>query len=146
MVFSAVFSPDNRLVASAGGGRRVGNTFRPGSDYDIRLWDLTAIKADAALKPKLARNGWLAAVGIILLVIALSLFALWGHRRQSRHAREMSEQPSGTSKRVLALECSGCGQDLKARADLAGKKVKCPRCGEATFVPRIQTANSSRTS
>jgi hypothetical protein len=33
--------------------------------------------------------------------------------------------------------CDGCGKKLKAKANLAGKKVKCPRCGHATAVPGV---------
>jgi hypothetical protein len=34
----------------------------------------------------------------------------------------------------------GCGKQLRARAALAGKRVKCPQCGEAVLVPGVQAA------
>ncbi len=36
---------------------------------------------------------------------------------------------------MLAFACSQCRQPLRAPEDLAGKKVKCPRCGQPTPVP-----------
>jgi hypothetical protein len=47
-----------------------------------------------------------------------------GHQPQPRRAAPPARFP-----------CPGCGKDLKARADLAGKKVKCPQCGQAVTVP-----------
>jgi hypothetical protein len=44
-VFSVAFSPDGQNAASAGGGHRNGKDYRAGSDFDIRLWDLTAAPA-----------------------------------------------------------------------------------------------------
>ncbi|HEX3315517.1 MAG TPA: hypothetical protein VHR72_11530, partial [Gemmataceae bacterium] len=42
LVCSVAFSPDGLTAASAGGGHRDGKGFRSGTDYDIRLWDLSA--------------------------------------------------------------------------------------------------------
>jgi serine/threonine protein kinase len=42
-VFGVAFAPDGRTAASCGGGYRDGDEFLPGTDYDIRLWDLTAV-------------------------------------------------------------------------------------------------------
>jgi len=41
---------------------------------------------------------------------------------------------------LLTVTCAGCQQKLKARADLAGKAIKCPRCGKAVKVPAPQPA------
>jgi predicted Zn finger-like uncharacterized protein len=35
----------------------------------------------------------------------------------------------------VTLTCSGCNSSLKVRDDLAGKKVKCPRCAHLIVVP-----------
>jgi len=35
----------------------------------------------------------------------------------------------------VSFPCAGCGKNLKVRATLAGKKVKCPQCGQAVRVP-----------
>src|ERR1022692_4824185 len=39
------------------------------------------------------------------------------------------------SEAPVAFPCCGCGNNLKARRALAGKIVKCPRCGSAVLVP-----------
>ena len=36
---------------------------------------------------------------------------------------------------MLLFACSACGTKVKARPDLAGKKVKCPHCGNVLTVP-----------
>jgi DNA-directed RNA polymerase subunit RPC12/RpoP len=36
----------------------------------------------------------------------------------------------------VAFSCSECGKNLKARASLIDKKVRCPQCGHAVRVPR----------
>jgi hypothetical protein len=36
---------------------------------------------------------------------------------------------------AISLRCTGCRSSLKLRDDLAGKKVKCPRCQTALVVP-----------
>ena len=30
---------------------------------------------------------------------------------------------------MIPLVCNGCGQKLRVKEDLAGKEVKCPKCG-----------------
>jgi serine/threonine protein kinase/predicted RNA-binding Zn-ribbon protein involved in translation (DUF1610 family) len=36
---------------------------------------------------------------------------------------------------MIALSCSACQKKLAVKADLAGKQVKCPGCGQLTIVP-----------
>ena len=36
---------------------------------------------------------------------------------------------------MIAFHCAGCGADLKTKDHLAGKKIKCPRCGRPVPVP-----------
>jgi hypothetical protein len=45
--------------------------------------------------------------------------------------------PQGSANRVstLTFECGACGKKLRAKAELAGKEVKCPHCGQAATVP-----------
>ena len=35
---------------------------------------------------------------------------------------------------AISFGCAGCGKKLKAKAELAGKQVKCPQCGKAVHV------------
>src|SRR5260370_40420057 len=35
----------------------------------------------------------------------------------------------------ITMKCSGCRAKLRLRDDLAGRKVKCPRCAKVLLVP-----------
>ncbi len=45
------------------------------------------------------------------------------------------EVESETAPGPIAFQCPGCGKKLKTKAELAGKKIKCPECGNAVVVP-----------
>ncbi|OHB66210.1 MAG: hypothetical protein A2V70_12275 [Planctomycetes bacterium RBG_13_63_9] len=57
-------------------------------------------------------------------------------------------QPSGqvtsgeNSVQPIPITCS-CGKKFRARADLAGKRVKCPACGQALAIPGAGTATGT---
>src|SRR2546426_545584 len=36
---------------------------------------------------------------------------------------------------MIAFACPGCGEKLKVKDDLAGKRGKCPRCRSSVLVP-----------
>src|SRR5438132_956625 len=36
---------------------------------------------------------------------------------------------------TVLFACSGCGKNLKVGTELAGRKVKCPHCGEIMLAP-----------
>src|SRR5687768_11464542 len=36
---------------------------------------------------------------------------------------------------MIKFSCAGCGQGFKVKPELAGKKVKCPKCGQVGVVP-----------
>jgi hypothetical protein len=81
-------------------------------------------------------------------VIAVSVFGLWCSARRSRRAGKVpalapvedeQAKPAPASPPCV-VPCSGCGKHLKARGDLAGKRVKCPHCGQAVLVPAIKAA------
>jgi hypothetical protein len=36
---------------------------------------------------------------------------------------------------TLDVPCPGSGDNLKVKASLAGKRVRCPKCGQVTRVP-----------
>jgi hypothetical protein len=62
-----------------------------------------------------------------LLVVSAALGA-WLFRRLRAPHTEAPAPP-------LRARCAGCGQRVVARAALAGKKVKCPRCGQPVCLP-----------
>jgi hypothetical protein len=45
---------------------------------------------------------------------------------------------------MLFIDCPGCQKPLKVREELAGKKVKCPDCGQTVPVPADQGADEPR--
>jgi hypothetical protein len=149
-VFTAVFSPDGRLIASAGGGRREGKDFVPGSDFDIRLWQLPAAAAAAPPAAPSARGTWLAGTGLLLLGLAAAVgVGLWLARRRGRAGAAVRSEPAGPGEAgdepsrppvamPVAITCPGCGKQFKARPALAGKRVKCPQCAQAMLVPGVQ--------
>jgi serine/threonine protein kinase/DNA-directed RNA polymerase subunit RPC12/RpoP len=95
-------------------------------------------------------RGWLTAAGILVGVLSLSLLGAWlwtrrRHRPGTASAAAPVPRPEAAGASVL-LRCSGCGRRLKGKAELAGKKLKCPQCGQAVLVPSIQTGEPGRTS
>ncbi|MBM4067865.1 MAG: serine/threonine protein kinase [Planctomycetes bacterium] len=46
---------------------------------------------------------------------------------------------------MIACECQQCGKPLRVKDDLAGKKVKCPECGQAVPVPPVPPAAAGTT-
>ncbi len=43
---------------------------------------------------------------------------------------------------MIQVTCS-CGKELRARAEYAGKRAKCPRCGQVLVIPQRSTAEPS---
>jgi serine/threonine protein kinase len=124
-----------------------GNAVEP---VDVRFVDLrvrangveAAPAANAAPAPA-GRKSWLVP-GLIVggAAAALCLVCLWlagrGRRRGGNEAPLPADggqaQPDPAGGRI-PVTCPGCGKDLKARPELAGKKAKCPKCGQAVPVP-----------
>jgi RNA polymerase sigma factor (sigma-70 family) len=85
---------------------------------------------------------WLAAlVGTALLLalaVGATLYVLKRRRAPKTPARAEKKSPPlpvEAKAALVAVACSGCGKRLKVKAALAGKKVKCPHCGQAVPVP-----------
>jgi serine/threonine-protein kinase len=110
---------------------------------DVRLTDLV-IDADslpdaapAELLPgRLAwPKAWLSAVLVGGLLFSLPLgvgLCLWARRRR---AAATVPAPPAAPARPASFACPGCGTRLRARAEQAGTRVKCPRCARAVIVP-----------
>jgi hypothetical protein len=79
---AVAFSPDGRLVAAGGGGEGGGRDYAPGTDHDIRLWDLTARPAEPAPRWPFDHRRWSAAAGCLCVVLALSLLGVWSYARR----------------------------------------------------------------
>jgi DNA-directed RNA polymerase subunit RPC12/RpoP len=96
----------------------------------------------AAVPPPDGRRPWLAAAQILGLILTSSVaLGVWLAVRHSRAARtpgtafapDGEAKPDATSS--VSFPCSRCGKQLKARPELAGKKLRCPGCGEPVVVP-----------
>jgi WD40 repeat protein len=120
--------------------RLLATTSGPQTWLDVRLTDLT-IRADelpmdlTASKAAGPGHGGLALM-IILGVIFAGAVAL-GIVFLSRRRRPLplpqvtqEEKPS-----LVVFACGACGKRLKSKSELAGKKIKCPGCGQAVQVP-----------
>jgi DNA-directed RNA polymerase subunit RPC12/RpoP len=94
-----------------------------------------------------SKNGltgmWL--LGSALVLAMVMVLGLWVYARQSRRD---APQPAETAAAVppVSFLCSTCGKRLKAKVELAGKKVKCSQCGKAALVPGTEADEASRTS
>ena len=53
-------------------------------------------------------------------------------------ATQHNETKPEASANALVFRCSACGKKIKVKADLAGKKVKCPQCGQGVLAPKIE--------
>lgn len=73
--------------------------------------------------------------GIIVSALCLAL-ASWCVMRWRRRPRGNGAANQRTGEAPLvSFTCAACGKSLKAKADLAGKNVKCPQCAQQVLVP-----------
>ena len=117
---------------------------------DVRVRAQSFNKVQPAIQKK---AWWKPLVPVVILVIVLSLgVLLWLGLRRMRNPRAPSVAPdvkpsadavpapkqtvvANEAAAFLTFACTGCGKKLKARAEFAGKKVKCKHCGNVTQVP-----------
>ncbi len=133
--FSVAFSPDGRTLAAGYGGEIREGKFHAGTDHDIRLWTI----APAVTSPAPGKRSSLVVAVVLLLLMVSCLLGGWyvlGHvRRKQQTAKDQGADASlALASPTLALTCPGCGQRMRVRADLAGKNVKCPRCGQIVLL------------
>jgi hypothetical protein len=121
---------------------------------DLRMKDLRVrslntaearqvVAATAASGPERS-YAWLL-LSLALLSVLMVLLGLWlfGRRRRPRQSSipgDESEPPTaaGAATVPVTFACPGCGKQLRARPALAGKRVRCPECGNPALVPSIQ--------
>jgi len=118
------------------------------SGLDARLLDFTIRAEELPGMPELEsshESGWKIWVVVALAVVVSAGVVLV--MRRGRQATKVSisapdapkqVRPDAATK-VVSLQCSTCGKSLNAKAELAGKKVKCPKCGNVVLVPTITT-------
>jgi len=140
----------HRIRLTAGTGRQPCN-------LDVRLIDLRVrsqtsdLPAASSLSPAGAPSKSRWQVWLVLALVLTLSVGLWLAVRQSRRARETSVravappeqgQPEATPL-PISFACSGCGKTLKAKVELAGKKVKCPQCGQQVIVPQTEAGEAA---
>jgi hypothetical protein len=134
--------------------RLIGFTGGPRATLDARLWDLRirtgpfarppAIPADPAVPPDPAdatnAGSHVALIAVAALGCAFALLAALALVFRLRRSRAkpastpvVARKPASVVS-TLTFSCS-CGKPLKAKAGLAGKKLKCPGCGALVLVP-----------
>jgi serine/threonine protein kinase len=101
--------------------------------------------APGEASPGRGTRKWLGALGLAALgFLVLGGVGVWLLRRHDRReagrlacapAAERQAEPEAAA---LSFPCTGCGKNLRARTELAGRKVKCPGCGQPVFVPGIR--------
>ncbi len=90
-----------------------------------------------AASPEASSRTWLVAFLIVAVALALLLavaVGLWLLLRQRSGAHDIPQQDRKANPPLVAFPCPECGKKLKVKAVLAGKKVKCPKCGQAVLV------------
>jgi hypothetical protein len=118
---------------------------------EIRAFPGQPTPAPVVLPPtqeKPRSHPWLAALGLIGLLVLLTALGIWlmVRRRQPvkktcpAPARGKQAQPTATAP-ALSLLCS-CGKKLEVKPQLAGKKVRCPACQKPVQVPEAPTSSS----
>jgi len=91
--------------------------------------------APAANPPAVDSHIWLfaaAGVGFLFIVLLAVVIVARFLLRQSPRAKSQDTTPATS---VIAFACPECGKNLRVKANLAGKKVKCTHCGKGALVP-----------
>ena len=98
---------------------------------------------DKATNTNLSR--WLPIVIFVtlamVLVIAVPPVVWLGLRRLRRAESQPADMaaatvaPTAVAASPISFQCSACGKNLRAKAELSGKKVKCTQCAQAVAVP-----------
>jgi predicted RNA-binding Zn-ribbon protein involved in translation (DUF1610 family) len=127
-----------RILASTGG---------PKATFDVRVTDWR-IRADAftrvPLGPRPASTpiAWILGASGLAAGLLIGGFLWWRKRRTGDTTRTTPALPEDQVARTAftSFPCVDCGKTLKAKRELAGKKVKCPHCGKTGPVPEPVSA------
>jgi len=104
-----------------------------------RIKGLSGVKATGSI-PARSRNSLWLACGIcaaVLVAIGCIVFSLYRTQRNQPAPTPETEGVAGIAPQPISFECPRCDRKLKARLELAGKKLKCPQCGNRVIVPAL---------
>jgi DNA-directed RNA polymerase subunit RPC12/RpoP len=101
--------------------------------------------APASVEVPQAAKGWAGTAGFVLVLILIAVGGTWLYLRwNSQDSKSVSPNVVSKSAPVrgqdskspaaISVACAACGKTLRARAELAGKRIKCPKCGKAVSV------------
>jgi serine/threonine protein kinase len=136
--------------------RILGSTGGLGAGLDVLVTDVS-IRAEGLGKPAAAAPPpappsrmppWLVAVlalSGLSVAVAVALGA-WLYARPRRRPAHGGPVPAAGPARAIVFKCPGCGKRLRARAEQAGSKPKCPQCGKAVVVPNAMPENPEQVS
>jgi len=138
-LFTAAYSRDGRWIAAAGGGRKHGDKYDGGVQHDIHIFEMPAPTTEPALVPDSDTAPWFwiaSLVGLVAVVVSAALLLVRRKRHAGTNATTVGAQAKpNAAPAAVSFSCSTCGKKLRAKQDLAGKKVKCPVCGKRVLVP-----------
>jgi hypothetical protein len=127
--------------------RVIGTTANNAAQLDVRVKDLR-IHAQAFTRsgPATPPKTWAKTLWLLIPVGIVVPLAVWLGVRRSGKTPAPKAQPGkpGPAEGValaVTFACSQCGRSLKARAELAGKKVKCRHCGQVLPVPEAGSSS-----
>ncbi len=124
------------------------------TDLRIRAESLPGSPVTFAQTPA-KTSGSLVVMIVIFLALTLVGFAVWWfvrHRSNSVPPEESSlaeeefssaedsplppdaEEEHPQKEPIVVFECQGCHKNLKAKGNLAGKRIRCPQCSHVTIV------------
>jgi WD40 repeat protein len=136
------FTPDGATLI-VGGSPKTLELFTAADHKELAtLWngaDPQPVAIDlfpVASPAKTGKRGW-GAVGLLGLGLAC-LVSLALALRLSLRRLHAGPVAAGPPSGFLSFPCPACGKNLKARAELAGKRVKCPQCAKPAHVPENQ--------
>jgi DNA-directed RNA polymerase subunit RPC12/RpoP len=161
-IFTVAFSPDGQTLASASHDGTIRFHAVPSTTGSVRpptpvkvapnplVGDVDKSGGDApqaATGRSFAWVMWALVGAIFVLTVALVglVGLIWLRRRQSGAPEKVKKvvskkKPEPQMAPTLVEFRCACGKRLKARTDAAGKKVKCPDCGDVLVVPSVQAS------
>jgi hypothetical protein len=114
--------------------RIAGSTGGANAELDVRVTDVRlrtgSLLQQPAAEPQQGSRRWWATAGLFGVVV-LSALGVWFWTQRRRRPSQVMDEDREEDAAPITFACSRCGKHLKTRAELAGKKIKCPGCGQS---------------